>query len=244
MPPLARAIAYTPQPFLASVISTIEAGLAEAFPLATATEGEEEQQVQQEQEEQEQRTRWACCDVGCGSGRDAVWLAKRGLWSVRAVDRLPKCLARVCQLAERHGVRGRVACEEAVIKAGAAVSSRPYPLSASVGEESGHFLGRFDQGQYHLVVVVRFLEREFFGTLREMVRPGGGYLLFVSFLDRSGDGIVYESPKDPRRLLQPGELAKVFGEGAEGLGGFDVVRDEVCPLPDGRFVSAVLTRRR
>lgn len=231
VPPLARVVAYTPQPFLAEVIRLVEQGLAESFPL----------RHEEEEEEHEERRRWSCCDVGCGSGRDAVWLAKRGVWSVRAVDRLAaKCLRKVRQLSERHGVGAHVACEEATIKAGVVVASSLYPQGEKEDEEeaTGSHVS-FDQQQYDLVVVVRFLERAFFDALIRMVRPGGGYVLFVSFLDRSAEGIVYESPKDPRRLLQPGELARVFGEG-----GFEAVRDEVWPLPDGRFVSAYLGRRR
>jgi tellurite methyltransferase len=236
VPPIARPIAYTPQPFLAQVISLVEASLS-----SSSTEEEEEE----EEEGGMGQRRWTCCDVGCGSGRDAVWLAKRGRWTVRAVDRLPKCLARARQLGARHGVEGHVECEEAVIKAGVVVSSSPYPAPpSSRGEEDTAAAAAahvsFDQQQYDLVVVIRFLEREFFGALKRMVRPAGGHVLFVSFLDRSEDGIVYESPKDPRRLLQPGELARVFGE----EDGFEVVRDEVCRLPDGRFVNALLARRR
>lgn len=227
VPPLARVIAYTPQPFLAHVIPSIEAGLAQSFPPEVG-------------ESSEQRRRWSCCDVGCGSGRDAVWLAKRGVWDVRAVDRLPKCHVKVRQLSERHGVGGYVSCEEAVIKAGVVVASRPYPAPSSEGaaEEATMSSSSFEQEQYDLVVVVRFLEREFFGALKRMMRPHGGYLVFVSFLDRAAEGMVYESPRDPRRLLQPDELARTFGEE------FEVVKDEVWPLPDGRYVSAFLGRRR
>lgn len=172
-----------------------------------------------------------------------MWLAKRGCWTVRAVDRLPKCLAKVRQLSERHGVERLVLCEEAVIKNGVVVSSAPYDERGSSSSGSGSMGGHvsFEQEQYDLVVVVRFLEREFNDALRNMVRPDGGYILFVSFLDRSAEGIVYESPKDPKRLLQPGELARVFGQEGEG---WEAVRDENLALPDGRFVSAFLGRRR
>jgi SAM-dependent methyltransferase len=52
-------------------------------------------------------------DVGCGSGRDAVYLAKRG-WRVTAVDFVEKALASAEQRAAREGVevqwvRGEVA---------------------------------------------------------------------------------------------------------------------------------------
>jgi SAM-dependent methyltransferase len=42
-------------------------------------------------------------DVGCGSGRDAVYLAKRG-WRVTAVDFVEKALARAEQRAAQEGV--------------------------------------------------------------------------------------------------------------------------------------------
>ena len=43
-----------------------------------------------------------CLDLGCGAGRDSVFLALRG-WDVLAVDNMPKALARVRRLAARCG---------------------------------------------------------------------------------------------------------------------------------------------
>ena len=43
-------------------------------------------------------------DIGCGSGRDAVYLAKRG-WEVTAVDFVEKALARARQRAAEEGVQ-------------------------------------------------------------------------------------------------------------------------------------------
>ena len=42
-------------------------------------------------------------DLGCGTGRDAVWLALHG-WRVTAVDILPDALDRARSLADLHGV--------------------------------------------------------------------------------------------------------------------------------------------
>ena len=42
-------------------------------------------------------------DVGCGSGRDAVYLAKRG-WQVTAVDLVDAAIARARQRAAQEGV--------------------------------------------------------------------------------------------------------------------------------------------
>eukprot|EP00904_Undaria_pinnatifida_P007323 jgi/Undpi1/3720/HiC_scaffold_16.g07090.m1 len=48
-----------------------------------------------------------CIDIGCGAGRDAVWLAKRG-WTVTAVDCWKQALRKTVQLAKRMGVSDRV----------------------------------------------------------------------------------------------------------------------------------------
>ena len=42
-------------------------------------------------------------DLGCGAGRDAVWLAAHG-WRVTGVDLLPEAIGRARCLAERFGV--------------------------------------------------------------------------------------------------------------------------------------------
>ncbi|CBN76916.1 conserved unknown protein [Ectocarpus siliculosus] len=44
-----------------------------------------------------------CIDIGCGAGRDAVWLAKRG-WRVTAMDCWNQALQKAAQLARRNGV--------------------------------------------------------------------------------------------------------------------------------------------
>ncbi|MBM3316738.1 MAG: methyltransferase domain-containing protein [Candidatus Eisenbacteria bacterium] len=46
-------------------------------------------------------------DLGCGAGRDAVYLALRG-HPVVGIDRLPDALARAAALARRHGVQLRL----------------------------------------------------------------------------------------------------------------------------------------
>ena len=43
------------------------------------------------------------CDVGCGEGTDAVWLAERG-WQVSALDFAPAALERGRQAAQHRGV--------------------------------------------------------------------------------------------------------------------------------------------
>lgn len=51
----------------------------------------------------------AALDLGCGTGRDAVWLAMQG-WQVTAVDILPDALDRARTLADLHGVTLDLQC--------------------------------------------------------------------------------------------------------------------------------------
>ncbi|CAM9722984.1 unnamed protein product, partial [Sphacelaria rigidula] len=70
---------FTPSPFLTRAVAELEPQLQHAgLPLA-------------------------CIDIGCGAGRDAVWLAKRG-WTVMAVDCWQQALIKTADLARRMGV--------------------------------------------------------------------------------------------------------------------------------------------
>jgi len=241
--PRDRNILYTPNPFLASFIDYMEEALAAApsplhyppppLPLSTSFSSSSVTNLATSPPPPPLSSLSAvgrvltCCDVGCGAGRDGVWLAKRGKgWRVHCMDRLPRCLDRVQRLAARHGVTDSVDIEASVIKGTSVVRSSVSPS--------------FETKQYDLVLAIRFLERDFFPALGAMVRPGGGFLLFVSFVARE-DGVPYEHPKDPRRVLEHGELARVFG--AEGGMGFETVEDRLETLPDGRVLSAFLARR-
>ena len=64
-------ILYNPNPFLESQIELVEERLKakrRMGPNRTEDDG-----------------KYTCCDVGCGSGRDVVWLAKRGRWMTMVV---------------------------------------------------------------------------------------------------------------------------------------------------------------
>ena len=221
--PRDRHILYTPNPFLASYIDYMEEKLTAPPPPPSSPSSPPSSSSSSSTAGHV----LTCCDVGCGAGRDGVWLAKREKgWRVRCMDRLPRCLDRVQRLAARHGVTDLVDGEASVIRGTRVVKSSASPS--------------FETQQYDLVLAIRFLEREFFPALGEMVRPGGGFLLFVSFVARE-DGVPYEHPKDPRKVLEHGELARVFGP--EGGMGFETVEDRLEMLPDGRFLSAFLARR-
>ncbi|CAM9899473.1 unnamed protein product, partial [Scytosiphon promiscuus] len=82
-PPSPTTTLFTPSPFLTRAAAVIEPHLRHAWLPLT------------------------CIDIGCGAGRDAVWLAKRG-WTVLAMDSWKQALRKAVQLAHRNGVSDRV----------------------------------------------------------------------------------------------------------------------------------------
>jgi SAM-dependent methyltransferase len=84
---------------------------------------------------------------------------------------------------------------------------------------------------YDLILCVRFLERALLPQLRCMLKPGG-YILYCTFVD--GPGLrAFGRPSGHEHVLQPGELALLFG----AQHGFTVLRDEVVLSADGRELS-------
>ena len=94
-------------------------------------------------------------DLGCGTGRDAVWLAMHG-WRVTAVDILPDALERDQALADLHGVSLDLRCLD--------VTRDPLP-----------------EGPFDLVCAFRYLPP--LDLVASAVAPGGT-LLVETFTDR------------------------------------------------------------
>ncbi|MBI3031662.1 MAG: methyltransferase domain-containing protein [Candidatus Rokubacteria bacterium] len=120
-------------------------------------------------------------DLATGAGRNAVWLALRGL-EVTAVDRLPDALERAERLAQRLG-------ESLMTRV--ADLRRPE-------ERPG--------GSWDLVCVFRYLNRDLFPWIRAAVSPGG-IIVFETFV---GEPPGAEGPKRPANRLHPGELKAAF----------------------------------
>ncbi|CAN8140570.1 tellurite methyltransferase [uncultured Thiomicrorhabdus sp.] len=124
-------------------------------------------------------------DIGCGGGRDAVFLAKQGC-QVVAIDKEARVLKRAKQLAQSLGAQVKFSgcdlntenCVPADIK------GRPFDL----------------------IIGVRYLNRELLPQLKEQLAEGG-YILWQTFIDI---GEELSSPKNPSFLLQPDELKQVF----------------------------------
>ncbi len=150
---------------------------------------------------------WRALDLGCGGGREAVALAQLG-WQVVGVDNQPPALrcARDLALAEQVAVDFRLA-----------------DLTKPCERPSETF---------DLIYQLRFLDRSLFDYIEAQLKPGG-YVLIETF----AEGVqAFGSPKNPKFILQPGELAQRFAH-------FDIIVDKLGALPDGRPMNAFLARK-
>ena len=105
----------------------------------------------------------AALDLGCGTGRHALFLAAQG-WDVTAVDSSSVALD---ILSER-----------------AAEGLRVHPVLADL--EAAEF--RIEANSWDLIIDVLYLQRDLFPSIREGVRSGG---LFVGVFPMSGINPAY-----------------------------------------------------
>jgi len=150
-------------------------------------------------------------DIACGSGRDAVFLALHG-WQVSAVDYLPGAIDKLNNLAQTHRTQ---------------VTSYLLDL-----ESDGSALQQIE-GQFDLIVVVRYLHRPLLPLIKAKIRPGG-YIVYQTFMRGCEQ---FGRPKNPRFLLAPGELAESFS-------GFTIIQDDVEILPDGRPTNVFIAQNK
>ncbi|NCO58307.1 MAG: SAM-dependent methyltransferase [Nitrospirae bacterium CG18_big_fil_WC_8_21_14_2_50_70_55] len=116
-------------------------------------------------------------DLACGEGRDAVWLATRGL-TVEAIDASPVALAKGRRLASASGVT---------------VTWRRLDLQSGwLPEPSG----------YALITCCNFLHRPLLAALPDCLAPGG-LLVYTTY--RTGQE-RYGHPTHPDHLLRLDEL--------------------------------------
>jgi SAM-dependent methyltransferase len=189
-------------------------------------------------------------DIGCGSGRDAAYLASRG-WTIIGIDNRMPFLGKALQLGrtvaptpsaplEREAAAAiSLACTSSTTPATSAVTStgavdglccdatRPLPLRP---------------GQLDLIVCVRFLVRPLLPLLAHLLAPGG-WLCYSHFVDGVQHSAV-GTPASPAHYVMHGELrGKCVPPAGSGIE-VDVVVDREDLLADGRPVSNVLLRRR
>jgi tellurite methyltransferase len=121
-------------------------------------------------------------DLACGLGRHALWLAQRG-WQVSAVDSSRKAIETLSERSHANGVS----------------------IDLHLADlESDDFA--IEPMAYDLIVVVRYLQRNLFPSIRAGVRAGGVFLSVIAMVD--DDPAV--SPMNPDYLLEPNELRSYF----------------------------------
>jgi tellurite methyltransferase len=144
-------------------------------------------------------------DVAMGRGRHAVPLARSGF--------------------KTFGVDIRL---DAIRDASAAATSESLHIAAWCADLTTYPL---PQSAFDLVVVARYLQRDLFSALRDLVRPDGAivYETFTTAQRALGSG-----PTSPDHLLEPGELRLRFE-------GFDVLFYEEVAAPEA--VARIVARR-
>ena len=126
-------------------------------------------------------------DLASGSGRNAYWLAARGLQTL-AIDRDAEKIEAICREAAERGL----------------------PLRGEVVdlESSDHSLWDFSrtfERSFDVIVVVHYLHRPLFPALRAALRPGG-LLVYETFTRAQAQR---GKPTNPAFLLEPVELSEL-----------------------------------
>lgn len=125
--------------------------------------------------------RGSVLDVACGRGRNALWLAGRGL-EVLAIDRSAEAIAALDAEARRLGS----------------------PVTAVVRDlETGS--PSLGSARFDAIIVTNYLHRALFPALLDALRPGG--VLFYETFTR--DQAKRGKPTNPDFLLEPGELERL-----------------------------------
>lgn len=155
-------------------------------------------------------------DVGCGLGRNAIYLARKG-WKVLAVDISEVALGTLQETAAEEGLP--IVCVQKDLE----------NVSDVLGEPEM-------AGSHDLVLVVRYTNLPLIGTLGKVLNPGG-YLIVEEHLDTEAEVV---GPREPRFRVRPGTLRTVAA-GLEVIEYFEGIVED----PDGRqaAVARLVARR-
>ncbi len=129
------------------------------------------------------KPRLTALDIGCGGGRDAVFLAKHGI-QVLGIDQEIRVLKRAKQLANRTGASVKFKC-------------------CDLKKD-----GCFPKSIFDVITVVRYLNRDLFAQIDAALAPSG-YLIYQTFAEGAE---AFGSPKNPNFILAHDELRKVFSD--------------------------------
>ena len=86
---------------------------------------------------------------------------------------------------------------------------------------------------FDAILVFRYLHRPLMPQIIAALKPGG-YIVYQTFM-RGCE--AFGSPKNPRFLLEQGELAGIFNQ-------FDILKDEIEYLEDGRPTNAFIAQKK
>lgn len=150
-------------------------------------------------------------DLACGAGRDLVYLAMQG-WQMTGVDLRAEMLEKAQALAIRQQVC--ITTEQRDCEG----SADPF---ADCSDES-----------FGLINVARYLHRPLFPVLKRLLAPKG-YVVYHTFMQGCE---AFGSPKNPRFLLAPHELAGLFSD-------YQIIQDSQITLADGRPMCSFIARK-
>ncbi|KUJ71978.1 methyltransferase [Thiomicrospira sp. WB1] len=119
-------------------------------------------------------------DIGCGGGRDSVYLATHG-WQVTAVENQSRVLERALTLEAGQRLT-QPQCFVAV----------DWQCQDITDPDASCW-----QAEYDLILAVRFLERSLWPHIRQSLRPGG-FVLFETFAQGAEQ---FGGPKNPTGCL-------------------------------------------
>lgn len=182
---------------------------------------------------------FTCLDMGCGKGRDLVWLccrsheyavfeaAFKAEWAVVGVDSMKAAVVDARRLFNFAGIpEPRWQILQGKAKQTLNCDSRQTTSQSAVLPS-----------KFNLILYSRFIDRSSFKLVGKLLQEGG-FVLVSSFVD--GPGVQrFGRPKGPH-LLQPGELrSSWFGDST----GFHVLRDDIVLGSDGRELSMFVARK-
>lgn len=127
-------------------------------------------------------------DIGCGSGRDSIFLGLHG-FRVLAIDRNPMAIERITSFVERWQVDVT-------------------PLKLNCEEEYQQLIQLIHLQKPSLMLQCRYLHRPLLDLYHKHL-PAGSLVGIHTFME---DAAKYGSPKKPAYLLKPGELAEKFAD--------------------------------
>lgn len=124
-------------------------------------------------------------DIGCGGGRDAVFLSMQG-FEVTAIEQKQQVISRAKSLAKNN-------------------QQQIEWLTCDVNQTDC-----LPNKQFNIVVIIRYLNRDLIAWIKKHT-PLGTFLVFQAF----SEGVqTLGSPKNPKHIVQEHEFAENFGKSA------------------------------